>query len=259
MNRVLLAQLGVMVTVLASALVAASRPAAQPAGAQGSQLRVVLPLVSRDVLPDVVIEAITVTRSDVDEAAFRYRIRNAGDAPADLSRFTMQAWFSVNETLEKQADIESGLTGFTVVLQPGALLEAEATASAPDAPITAFPFLILELDSAGSVVESNTLNNVRAARRPPLDLVTGVQLAWDEAASRATVTWTFRGASYGIADEGFRIEAPGFGVQEVPAGTRAVTIPFNPLSGARPCVARVAALRAGAEPWPAVESNRLCQ
>lgn len=231
----------------------------EAARAQGAQLRIVLPIISRDVLADVVIESITVTRSEVDEASFRYRIRNIGDAPAELSRFTMQAWFSPSAALDKATALEAGIAGFGITLQPGAVLEAEAEASAPQGSISTYPYLVLELDSAGAVTESNAANNTTATLRPPLDLLTNVQLRWDDESDTAIITWVFAGTVYGIADEGFRVEVPGFGTQEVSPGTRTLIVPFNPLSGARPCIARVTPLRAGAAPWPTVESNRLCQ
>jgi hypothetical protein len=231
----------------------------ETAAAQGAQLRIVLPMVSRDVLPDLIVESITVTRSDITSADYRYRIRNVGDASADLPKFTMQAWFSADAALDKGVDLEAGIVAFTIVLAPGAVLEAEATAGEPAASISSYPYLILELNSAGSVVESNAANNAGSTRRPPLDLVGPVQLAWDNEADAATITWEFRGETYGIADEGWRVDVPGFGIQELPPGSRRLSIPFNPFTGARPCIARVTALRDGLPPWPTIESNRLCQ
>jgi hypothetical protein len=230
-----------------------------PAAAQGAHLRIVLPSVSRDVFPDVVVEQVAFLSADIFEAAFRYRVRNIGDAAADLAKFTMQAWFSEDAALDKGTDLEAEVIGFAVSLAPGAVLEAEATATNGEAPVSSHLYLLLELDSAGAVTESDTSNNVRAARRPPLDLLRDVELAWDEDEEEATVSWTFNGAAHGIGEGGFRVEAPGFGTQEVPAGTRSVTVPFNPFTGARPCLAKVTVLSNTGPPWPPVETNRLCQ
>lgn len=215
-------------------------------------------LVSRDVLPDVAIELIEITASAPTSASFRYRLRNYGDAPADLSRFTLQAWFSEDDLLQKGSDEPAGVIGFTISLAPGATLEATYDAQNASAPIATHPYLLVEVDSAGAVVESSVYNNVRAARRPPADLVADATISWDVANNRATVFWTFRGSLYGIADRGFRVETPGFGVQTVPAGTRDVTVPFNPVTGQRPCFARVAAILEGERTWPAVQTNALC-
>ncbi|MGD9933924.1 MAG: hypothetical protein AB7T37_09400 [Dehalococcoidia bacterium] len=214
--------------------------------------------VSRDVLPDVGIEFIDITASTASEASYRYRIRNVGDAPADLSRFTLQAWFSADAVLQKGVDQPAGVIGFTISLAAGATLEAESSAQNGDAPIDTHPYLILEVDSAGAVVESNPFNNVLAARRPPADLVADATITWDMANNRATVFWSFRGSLYNIPDRGFRIETPGFGVQTVPPGARDISVPFNPVTGERPCFARVAAILEGDRTWPAVETNNLC-
>lgn len=220
--------------------------------------RSLVPLVSRDVLPDIAIDLIEITGSGPTSASFRYRLRNDGDAPADLSRFTLQAWFSEDELLQKGLDEPAGVIGFTISLAPGATLEATYDAENASAPVATHPYLLVEVDSAGAVVESNVFNNVRAARRPPADLVADATITWDVANNRATVFWTFRGSLYGIADRGFRVETPGFGVQTVPAGTRDVTVPFNPVTGQRPCFARVAAILEGERTWPAVQTNALC-
>ena len=232
---------------------------APEAAAQGSQMRIVVPFLSREVLPDVVIESISVTGSQVFEASYTYRIRNIGDAPADLSTFTMQAWFSSDALLDKGSDPEAGVFGFSVTLAPGAVLEAEARAENLDADIAIYPYLVLEIASDGSVEESNTANNVTATLRPPLDLLTDVTLAWDEPNERSIVTWVFRGEVYGLEDAGFRISAIGFATLEVPAGTREVLIPFDPLTGARPCMVSVQPLILHGGVWPAADSNNLCQ
>jgi hypothetical protein len=248
----------VVAAVLVAALVSASGPRPE-AAAQSSSMRIIVPFLSREVLPDVIIESIVITRTDTLEADYTYRIQNAGDAPADLSKFTMQAWFSTDAALDKGPDLEAGVVAFGVTLAPGAVLEASAVAEHPSADIATYSYLVLEIDSAGAVVESNTANNVRAVVRPPLDLVSDVLLAWDEPNERAIATWVFNGELYGLIDAGFRVEAPGFGTLEVPAGTRQVFIPFNPFTGERPCIVRVQPLIQDGGVWPAVESNRLCE
>ncbi|MCA9829238.1 MAG: hypothetical protein R3B97_06075 [Dehalococcoidia bacterium] len=258
MRSILPALFGAAVLVtLAIAALAAPRQASTQAGAELTN-QYLLPGVSRDVLPDVGIEFIDITASSGTEATFRYRIRNVGDAQADLSRFTLQAWFSSDAALQKGLDQPAGVIGFTISLAAGATLEAESSAQNGDAPIETHPYLILELDSAGAVVESNPFNNVLAARRPPADLVADATITWDMANHRATVFWSFRGSLYGIPDRGFRIETPGFGVQTVPPGARDITVPFNPVTSERPCFARIAAILEGDRTWPAVETNNLC-
>ncbi len=255
----------IVVTVIAGAvaLLAALRPPArapQPVEAASSlPVRGIVQFVSREVLPDVVIDSVNITETQPFGATFTYRIRNVGDDAADLTRFTLQAWFSPDAALDKATDVPAGIFGFTQPLEPLAALELSATATGGDADVIRYPYLILELNSAGTVHESSTANNVRAVLRPPLDLVGAVDLAWDQATSRATVTWAFNGAAYGVPDLGFRIEAPGFGTQVTPPGTRSVTIRFNPVTGERPCIAKVAAIRDATTTWPAVTSNRLCQ
>ncbi len=236
---------------------ASVRTAATQAGPELTN-RYLVHLVSRDVLPDVAIDFIDITESGPASAGFRYRLRNYGDAPADLSRYTLQAWFSEDATLQKGLDEPAGIIGFTISLAPGASLEAEYSAQNASAPIDTHPYLIVEVDSAGAVVESSLFNNVRAARRPPADLVADATISWDTANNRATVFWTFRGSLYDIPDRGFRVETPGFGVQTVPPGTRDITVPFNPVTGQRPCFASVAAILEGERTWPAVQTNNLC-
>lgn len=244
-----------VLAILAAASLSAPHGASTQAGLAN---RYILQTVSRDVLPDVGIEFIDITASGPTDAAYRYRIRNVGDAPADLSRFTLQAWFSSDPVLQKGIDQPAGVIGFTISLAAGATLEAESSAKNGDAPIETHPYLILEVDSAGAVVESNPFNNVLAARRPPADLVADATITWDAANGRATVFWSFRGSVYGIPDRGFRIETPGFGVQTVPPGVRDVSVPFNPITGQRPCFARIAAILEGDRTWPAVQTNNLC-
>lgn len=222
-------------------------------------IRARIPQVTREVLPDVAVVAVVPTEATPFSLGYTYRILNAGDDSADLRRFTLQAWFSADATLSKDVDLPAGLSGFTNVLAPGAVFEATTTSSNREADVGQFPYLILEVSSGGVVVESNLANNIYAARRPPADLLTSVTMTWEVPLARATVTWRFNGASAGIPDLGFRIEAGAFGTQEVPAGTTSVSIAFNPLTQARPCIARVLARRDATTFWPAVETNRLCE
>ena len=245
------------VVTLAAALAtdAGNRPT--PVAAQGSGQRIVLPLLSRDVLPDIYVESLDITRTGVLDAEFVYRIRNGGDDSADLSLFTLYAWFSMDNALDA-ADAAAGVVTFGVTLAPGAALEATAIAQHATADLAAYPHLIVRVDSGGAVVESNLANNTGAALRPPLDLVTNALLSWDEPNGRAIVTWGFRGDLYGLEDAGFRVESPGFPTLEVPAGTREAIIPFDPVTGDRPCVARIVPMIEDGGVWPAVDTNRLC-
>jgi hypothetical protein len=253
----------IVVTVAGIALLRSYGPAAQPgtATAQGAQLRIVLPMMSREVLPDPGIETLAITGTGATESTFMYRIRNVGGAAVDLSNFTLRAWFSADETLQPEADVAAGDTAFSVTLAPGAAIEASAVARAEAGAIAAYPYLVVTLTSDGGVPESSTANNTALARRPPLDLIVSPLITWEPPGepNRAAISWNYRGQAYGIPDEGFRVEVPGFGTQEVPAGTRSIDVPFNAVTGERPCLARISALRTGAEPWPAVESNRLCE
>ena len=252
----------VSMTVIVSLILRGRLDGARPVEAQASpalEVRAIVQFVSRDVLADLVIEDVAITETQPFGATFTYRIRNIGDDSADLSRFTLQAWFSTDGSLEKDRDAQAGLVGFTQVLVPLGALELSMTAANGDADVVRYPYLILELNSAGAVREASTANNMRAVLRPPLDLVSRVELSWDAALNRATVTWEFSGTGHGIPDLGFRIDAQGFGVQEVPPGTRSIMIRFNPVTGERPCIARVTAIREGNGSWPPVLSNRLCQ
>jgi hypothetical protein len=216
-------------------------------------------MLSREVLPDPGIESVVVTSAAETSTGFRYRIRNVGGAAVDLSAFTMRTWFSADESLDSGADLPAGSAPLMGVLAPGASIEAQLVASAAGGNVVAFPYLLVQVDSGGTLAESSTANNRTSVRRPPPDLVFSPLITWEPAAEpeRALVTWNFRGAMYGVEDAGFRIDVPGFGAQEVPPGTRSLEIPFGP-GGERPCSATVAPLRPGSEPWPAVATNNLC-
>jgi hypothetical protein len=231
-------------------------PRAQ-AGASDLPMRARFAFASRDVLPDVAIESVRITDTSIFGASFSYKLTNTGDDIADLSRFTLQAWFSQDGTLDKSVDIPAGVGTFTIGLQPGASFESTGSVSSQEADVTVYRYLILEIDSAGAVQEWTLTNNTFATRRPPPDLVSGVALMWRED-NVAVISWDFSGDANGIADLGFRVEVPGFGTQTMPPGVRAVQVPFGQ-NGTRPCVARVSAVKADGTFWPTVESNRLCQ
>ena len=114
------------------------------------------------------------------------------------------------------------------------------------------------MNSAGAVAEDDYTNNVGAALRPPGGLVADVHIAWDLPAGQASVSWTFGGAIRALPDLGFRVSIPGFGILEVPAGTRAIVVPFAPFTALKPCSATVAARNAEGYYWPGVASNTLC-
>lgn len=99
--------------VLAAAGVAGLASLRSSAAQPGPVLtnRYLVHFVSRDVLPDVAIELIEITESAPTSAGFRY-LRNEGDAPADLSRFTL-SWFSEDDLLQKGSDEPAGVIGFT--------------------------------------------------------------------------------------------------------------------------------------------------
>ncbi len=239
---------------------AASAPAgAAPRTQQiGLTLRVVIPLVGRDVFPDVAVESLVVTTGGRTDVTYLFRIRNIGDAEVEFSRFTIQAWFSADALLQKELDLPGSILGGATLLRPGDLFEASTTATNGEALEALYPWVILEVDSANTVVESETANNVFAARRPPEGLVGDPAIAWDVPLQRALVSWTFNGEALGIPDLGFRVEVPGFGAQTVGPGIRSVVVRFDPLTGTRPCVARVAPLTVEGYAWPAVQSNDLC-
>jgi hypothetical protein len=217
-----------------------------------------LPMLSRDVLPDVRVESIVFTQALEFGAGFHYRIRDDGLAPVDLSRFTLQVWFSADTTLDKDRDKQGAILSLTPILRTGETFEGEANASSPDADTGAYPYLIVEVDSAGAVVEDSLTNNVGVARRPPSGLLTGVTIAWDLAGKEAVVDWTFNGDAKGVPDLGFRVTIPGVGTFDLPPGTRSLGSPFSAFSESKPCNAQVAVLNSDGYYWPAVSTNSLC-
>ena len=254
-----------VVSLLCSLGVLMARPpdggqAQSPAPTASAPLLVrgIVPVLSRDVRPDIRVESVTLTETLEFGAAFTYRIANVGAGDATLASFTIQAWFSADVTLEKDRDLLGAILSIGPKLRAGEVFEAEALASNANADTFAYPFLIVEVDSGGSVLEDDYANNVGAARRPPADLVSNVVLIWDLAAGVAQVHWDFNGPARGLADLGFRVVVPGFGAQEVPRGTRDLTVPFAPFTGAKPCFARVSPRSVDGYYWPGILSNTLC-
>ena len=220
--------------------------------------RAYIPFASRDVLPDLRVASIRLTETLEFGASFTYRVQNRGLGNANLAQFTIQAWFSADPFLQKDRDLQGAIFSISPFLRAGETYEGEAQAANANADTFAYPYLIIEIDSAGAVAEDDYSNNAAAVRRPPGGLLSAVQLAWDLSAGRATVTWTFNGAARGLTDLGFRINLPGFGAQEVPPGTRSLDVPFAPFTGAKTCSASVAALNPDGYFWPATISNSLC-
>ena len=220
--------------------------------------RAYVPFISRDVLPDLRVTSIRLTETLEFGAAFTYRIQNRGMGNANLAQFTIQAWFSADSALQKDRDLQGAILSISPFLRAGETYEGEAQASNASADTFAYPYLIIEVDSAGAVAEEDYSNNSGVVRRPPGGLLSDVVIAWDLAGGRATVTWAFNGAARGLADLGFRVALPGFGAQEVPPGTRSLEVPFAPLTGAKPCSAAVSALNSDGYYWPPTNSNSLC-
>jgi hypothetical protein len=220
-------------------------------------VRAIVAGLSRDVLADVSISSVAVVAAGTSSVEFVYRLQNAGDGEVDLGAFTLQAWFSADAELQKDRDLQGAIIGLATLLRPGEAFESRAAASNGDAILGAYPYLILEVDSAGTVPESAFFNNTFALRRPPPDLVFSVLVTWDLARQEARIEWTFRD-SYGIPDYGFRVEVPGFGAQIVGPGVRTAVVGFSRVTGARPCSASVAPLNKDGTPGPARQSNNLC-
>ena len=243
---------------LAGNRAATSAPGNPRAQQIGLSLRAVFPLVGRDVYPDVAVEALVVTTGGRTDVTYLFRIRNIGDAEVEFSRYTIQAWFSADAVLQKDLDLPGSILGGATLLRPGDVFEASTTATNGDAIDTRYPWLVLEVDAANTVVEADFANNVLAVRRPPQGLVTEASIAWDLPLQRAVVSWVFNGEELDVPDLGFRVEVPGFGTQTVGAGIRSIVVRFDPLTGARPCVAKVSPLTVEGYAWPAVTSNDLC-
>jgi hypothetical protein len=220
-------------------------------------VRAIVAGLSRDVLPDVSITSVAVVAAGPSSVDVLYRLQNAGDGEADLGAFTLQAWFSADAELQKDRDLQGAILGLASVLRPGEVFEARAAASNGDASLAGYPYLILEVDSAGTVAESASFNNIFVLRRPPPDLIFSVRITWDLARQEALIEWTFND-SYGIPDYGFRVEVAGFGAQIVGPGVRTAVVGFARVTGARPCSASVAPLNKDGTPGPARQSNDLC-
>ena len=130
---------------------------------------------------------------------------------------------------QKDRAQQGAIFSISAFLRAGETYEGEAQAANANADTSAYPYLIVEIDSAGAVAEDDYSNNSAAVRRPPGGLLSA---AWGLAAGRAAVTWTFNSAAGGLGDLGSRISLPGFGAQEVPPGTRSLDGPFAPFTGA---------------------------
>ena len=176
-----------------------------PAGADspvvpGLAPRAYFPFISRDVLPDLRVESIRLTETLEFGASFTYRVENQGLGNANLAQFTIQAWFSSDPVLQKGSDLQGAILSISPLLRAGETYEGQAQASNAAADTFAYPYLIIEIDSAGAVAEDDYSNNSGVVRRPPGGLLGDVVITWDLVAGRATVNWAFNGAAQGLVD-----------------------------------------------------------
>jgi hypothetical protein len=251
----------VMLATMVAAFVVSGAGAPRSRAQDGNpplSYRAAIPYVARDVEPDLAVEGITFVEASESSVTISYRLKNVGLAKVTLAPFTVRAWFSTDGRLDRGANLEAGIQGSTAILEGGEAFELSMTAANGDATWAAYPYLMIEVDSGGTVKETSLANNVHGIRRPPPALITDIVLSWDVLASTATISWTFNGEAFGFEDRGFRIEIPEFGTQIVPPGTRSITVAFDVQSGKRPCEAHVAAVGPDDVALPAARGGNIC-
>jgi len=120
-------------------------------------------------LPDLIVAELSVLSYDeeLNTIAYSFTIQNVGTAAADGDLVAVQAFVSADAIFNNGNDLAAGGTYLFPspgLLYPGDTFSATFSSGIPDGDFTvaAYPYLVMMVDWAEAVVESDETNNTRA-------------------------------------------------------------------------------------------------